>query len=77
MLTASLAAVRDAFTRATADELDRHGPFFGEQTTVRRGYLRMLTHTHEHMGQLVAYVRAMGMKAPWPDPMDMVKSRLA
>jgi uncharacterized damage-inducible protein DinB len=22
---------------------------------------------HEHMGQLIAYTRAMGMPAPWPD----------
>ena len=77
MLKASLSAVRDAFTQATGDELDRAGRFFGEPTSVRRVYLRILAHGHEHMGQLVAYVRTMGMTAPWPDPMEMVKSRLA
>jgi len=41
--------------------------FFFEQTTVRRIYLRALTHMHEHMGQLIAYTRAMGAPAPWPD----------
>ena len=24
---------------------------------------------HEHMGQAIAYVRSMGMKAPWPYPL--------
>jgi len=32
-------------------------------------YLRMLAHSHEHMGQAIAYVRSMGIKAPWPDPL--------
>ncbi len=75
MLRQSLDAVRAAFTEASAEELDRPGAFFGEPTTVRRVYLRILAHAHEHMGQLVAYVRTMGMKAPWADPMEMVKAR--
>ncbi len=77
MLKTSLAATRDAFTRATADDLDRTGSFFGEETTVRRAYLRLLTHTHEHMGQIIGYVRAMGMKAPWDDPLEAVKAIVA
>ncbi len=75
MLRTSLSATRDAFVRATAEDLDTAGAFFGEQTTVRRAYLRLLTHTHEHMGQLIGYVRAMGLPAPWPDPMDWVRAQ--
>ena len=41
--------------------------FFGEETSVRRVYIRGLTHMHEHMGQLIGYTRAMGLQAPWPD----------
>jgi uncharacterized damage-inducible protein DinB len=74
MLNASLSAWRHAFTQAPAGELERAGAFFGETTAVQRVYLRLLTHTHEHMGQLIAYVRTMGLKAPWPDPLDLVKS---
>ncbi len=77
MLGRSMAAVRDAFTGATAEELDRPGDFFGERTTVRRAYLRLLTHTHEHMGQLIAYVRAIGLPAPWADPMEYVHAEMA
>jgi uncharacterized damage-inducible protein DinB len=76
ILNASLEAVRTAFTQATDAELDRVSEFFGEQTTVRRVYMRMLAHTHEHMGQLIAYTRTMGSKAPWVDPMDEVRAMI-
>ncbi|MFZ0288506.1 MAG: DinB family protein [Candidatus Sulfotelmatobacter sp.] len=67
LLRRSLDAVRTAFTQAPDFELDRQDVFLGERTTVRRVYMRGLTHMHEHMGQLIAYTRAMGMPAPWPD----------
>jgi uncharacterized damage-inducible protein DinB len=66
-LRGSLDAVRAAFSTAADAELDRPEVFFKERTTVRRVYLRALCHTHEHMGQLVAYARSMGMPAPWHD----------
>jgi uncharacterized damage-inducible protein DinB len=65
LLRGSLEAVRTAFAEASDAELDRPEVFFGERTTVRRFYLRALCHMHEHMGQLLAYARAMGMPAPW------------
>jgi len=49
ILKRSLQAVRKAFTESTNEELDRGRHFLGEQTTVRRVYLRQLAHTHEHM----------------------------
>jgi len=64
-LRKSLDAVRTAFVEASDAELDRPEEFFGERTTVRRLYMRGLCHMHEHMGQLIAYARAMGMPAPW------------
>jgi uncharacterized damage-inducible protein DinB len=67
LLKRSLDAVRASFKAASDAELDRLGIFFGEETTVRRIYLRGLSHMHEHMGQLIAYTRAMGMPAPWQD----------
>ncbi len=72
MLDQSLVAVRDAFAATTSEELERTSVFFGEETTVRRAYLRMLAHTHEHMGQLIGYLRMMGMNAPWADPAEFV-----
>jgi uncharacterized damage-inducible protein DinB len=67
ILKRSLQAVRNSVSEATDAELDRPRQFFGEQTTVRRVYLRLLVHTHEHMGQMVAYMRINGMSAPWSD----------
>jgi len=66
-LKRSLEAVRNAFTQMADSELERQDVFFGEHTTVRRVYLRGLSHMHEHMGQLIGYTRAMGMPAPWVD----------
>jgi uncharacterized damage-inducible protein DinB len=64
MLRRSLAAASESIAGA---ELDRPQHFFGEQTTVRRVYLRLLAHTHEHMGQMIAYLRFNGIAPPWPD----------
>jgi uncharacterized damage-inducible protein DinB len=61
----SLDAMRTAFTETSDAELDRPVVFSGESTTVRRFYMRALCHLHEHMGQLIAYARAMGLPAPW------------
>lgn len=69
LIERSFATVERCFGTATEEELGKAANFFGEQTTQRRLYLRMLAHSHEHMGQAIAYVRSMGMKAPWPDPL--------
>jgi uncharacterized damage-inducible protein DinB len=66
-LERSLQSVRQLFTESDDGQLARSLEFFGERTTVRRVYLRLLAHMHEHMGQMIAYVRCMGMPAPWPD----------
>ena len=67
LLKRSLQAVSESFATASDRELNRHLNFFGEETTVRRVYLRLLAHTDEHMGQMIAYVRFNGMAPPWPD----------
>ena len=76
-LHSALGVGRESLTAITDEQLEAEGTFFGEQTTVRRVYLRLLAHMHEHMGQLIGYVRAMGLRAPWRDPLDAVKSRIA
>ena len=67
LLNRALTSARETITRTDDAKLERSLPFFGELTTVRRVYLRLLAHTHEHMGQLIAYTRARGMPVPWPD----------
>lgn len=67
LLTQSFRAVRGSFSSYPARELEGSGE---EATTLRRIYLRLLVHTHEHMGQAIAYARTMGIRVPWPDPVD-------
>jgi len=67
MLKRSLAAVRESFSQCGDADLDRPLHFFGEDTTVRRVYLRLLAHAHEHMGQMIAYFRCNNLAPPWPD----------
>lgn len=67
LLSRALASASETITRTSDADLERSLSFFGERTTIRRVYLRLLAHTHEHMGQLIAYTRVRGMPAPWPD----------
>src|SRR5215469_1917186 len=67
LLKRSLYTVSKSFAKASDDELNRRLNFFGEETTVRRVYLRLLAHTDEHMGQMVAYLRFNRIVPPWSD----------
>ena len=66
LLQRSFRAVGKSFAEAGAAEMDRRLDFGGETTSVRRVYLRMLAHSHEHMGQMIAYLRFNGIAPPWP-----------
>ncbi len=67
LLKRSLHAVRESFSEFDDAKLGHQLQFFGEQTTIRRVYLRLLAHTHEHMGQMIGYLRINGIRPPWPD----------
>ncbi|HEV2134147.1 MAG TPA: DinB family protein [Terracidiphilus sp.] len=72
LLERSFDAVRRSFSACTPEDLEQTGSFFGETTTVRRVYLRILAHAHEHMGQAIAYARASGTRVPWPDALKQL-----
>jgi len=67
LLKRSFQAVSESFAQAGDGELNWQLNFFGEETTVRRVYLRLLAHINEHMGQMIAYLRFNGIAPPWPD----------
>jgi uncharacterized damage-inducible protein DinB len=67
LLTRALASARQTMTRLDDEGLERSLFFFGQTSTIRRVSLRLLAHTHEHMGQLIGYMRMRGLPAPWPD----------
>ena len=59
-MEAGFAAVPDA-------DLDRKIEVFGGllKTSVRGGYMLLLSHAHEHLGQSIAYARSNGIAPPW------------
>jgi uncharacterized damage-inducible protein DinB len=65
LLRKSLSAIRTAFAESSDADLERPEMFGAESSTLRRLYIRTVCHLHEHMGQLIAYARAMGLPAPW------------
>jgi uncharacterized damage-inducible protein DinB len=68
LLARSFAAVKECWCAASEEALWATAIFLGERETARQIYLRILAHAHEHMGQAIAYVRAMGYRVPWEDP---------
>ena len=64
-LNRSLEAVKQARQEETPQHLARKVKVQGRDSTVDAMYLRMIIHTNEHMGQLVAYARMTGVVPPW------------
>ena len=77
LLRRSFETVRQSFAAVSEEELGAARELFGEATTTRRFYLRILAHSDEHMGQAIAYVRFMGLKVPWPDPVKEMERAVA
>jgi uncharacterized damage-inducible protein DinB len=61
-LKASQDAVRAAYPAA---DLKKPVKFFNKPTTADAVFLRLLVHSHEHMGQAIAYARMSGIVPPW------------
>ena len=59
----------DFATKAIADtpdsELEAEMDFFGHKMTKRAGLLLLCSHSHEHLGQAIAYVRSNNITPPW------------
>jgi uncharacterized damage-inducible protein DinB len=55
-----------AALKATPDEdFDKPAKIFGNDVTVRWGWLLVVSHAHEHLGQSIAYARTNGVVPPW------------
>jgi len=65
-LTASFAHVIAALEALPAAKMEDEVTLFGGFDTNRlRGYMIVVTHEHEHLGQLIAYARSNGIVPPW------------
>lgn len=61
----SFKSMEESFEKLSDADLDKPAEFFGMKTTVRGGYLLLLSHCHEHLGQSIAYARTNGIVPPW------------
>jgi uncharacterized damage-inducible protein DinB len=64
-LKRSLEAVKAAHASVTPTDLQRKVHIADRDATVDGMYLRIIVHANEHMGQLVAYARMIGVVPPW------------
>jgi uncharacterized damage-inducible protein DinB len=64
-LKRSLEAVNKAHLAETPAHLAKRVKIEGRDSTVDAMYLRIIVHANEHMGQLIAYARMMGVVPPW------------
>ncbi len=54
------------FVKGVSDaDLAKEVDFFGQKKTVRDLLMLALEHSHEHLGQEIAYARMNGVKPPW------------
>jgi len=64
-LKRSLDAVKMAHAGIHPAELQRKVKIDKKDATVDGMYLRIIVHDNEHLGQLIAYARMMGVVPPW------------
>jgi len=65
-LQASIAHARTAVAGMADADLDKTGKFFGgREVTYRVMIIGAAEHSHEHLGQLIAYARVNGVTPPW------------
>jgi uncharacterized damage-inducible protein DinB len=64
-LKASYDYIRGAIEGLSDADLDSKVNFFGTEITKRAVLLRALGHSHEHLGQSIAYARMNGIAPPW------------
>lgn len=64
-LNSSFDWITGAVAKLTDADLEKKVEFFGMKMTVRALLMSMLNHTHEHLGQSIAYARSNGVVPPW------------
>lgn len=64
-LKASFEHMTTSFLALSDKDLDKEVDLFGNKTTVRGGYMIILGHVHEHLGQSIAYARSNSIVPPW------------
>ncbi len=61
----SFEILKERIGMLTEEDLNREIEFFGTKMTIRNFMISMIGHTHEHLGQSIAYARINGVTPPW------------
>jgi uncharacterized damage-inducible protein DinB len=64
-LQASIEFIRTNLRSASDADLDKPATMFGQATTIRNVWATVVTHAHEHLGQMIAYARTNNVTPPW------------
>ena len=67
-LNQSFDAVTEMVKHVTEDDLNRMFEAFGMEMSVRNFMITILNHTHQHLGQSIAYARMNEIVPPWSIP---------
>ncbi len=65
ILKASYVHVNKVIAALSAADLDAKVDFFGKSATKREIAMGVISHSHEHLGQSIAYARMNGVVPPW------------
>jgi uncharacterized damage-inducible protein DinB len=65
MIKDSYAWASKAIAEMPDDQLENEMDLFGHKMTRRSGMMVLASHSHEHLGQLIAYVRSNNITPPW------------
>jgi hypothetical protein len=65
LLAKSFAYARQSVLALPDAQMDMGADYFGTPMSKRGIYIAIAIHGHEHLGQLIAYARANGIKPPW------------
>jgi len=64
-ITKAYANARDKIMTMKDKDLEKMVDFFGNKITTRHLLVKMAGHSHEHLGQLIAYARMNGITPSW------------
>lgn len=65
LLKDSYAFANQSILGMSEADLDAEADFFGKKMSKRAGLLVLASHSHEHLGQAIAYGRMNGVTPPW------------
>lgn len=64
-LERSFTFLKTSLQNASTDRMGDTLALFGSQFTAQQVWIMTTTHVHEHLGQMIAYARSMGIAPPW------------